>query len=206
MFSYHTILLSKLTILFTTGRVNKKSMFLKRKENICYTNTTMTDENTNNNPVSPSKHVKEFHKTYGQVIRTIPNVNVPELLMRLDLIVEEVIELITATLGEEAANVLNKAWEKAKVTRTAGFKIDTVETGDALADLVYVVYGMGLTVGIDIDDLLIEVQASNMSKLGEDGKPIYREDGKVLKGPNFFNPNIPRVLKRQGWVEEDPTN
>ena len=59
---------------------------------------------------------------------------------------------------------------------------------------MYVIYGMALELGIPMADVLAEVQASNLSKLGADGRPIYREDGKVLKGPNFFNPDIPRAL------------
>ena len=71
---------------------------------------------------------------------------------------------------------------------------DTVQTADALADLTYVIYGMALELGIPLGDVLREVQASNMSKLGADGKPIYREDGKVLKGPGFFDPDIAGAL------------
>lgn len=71
---------------------------------------------------------------------------------------------------------------------------DIIESADALADLVYVIYGMALECGINLPAVLAEVQSSNMSKLGEDGKPIYREDGKVLKGPGFFVPNIARGL------------
>jgi predicted HAD superfamily Cof-like phosphohydrolase len=159
----------------------------------------MTQENTHT-PVSPSVHVTEFHTTYGQVIRVRPDITVPELFMRLDLIVEEVTELIGAVLGKAAGDCLAEAWEKAK-TLDDGTR-DIIETADALADLIYVIYGMGLTVGIDLDDVLLEVQGSNMSKLGEDGKPIYREDGKVLKGPGFYQPDIAKVLRRQGWEGE----
>ena len=215
---------------------------------------------------SPSVLVREFHETYGQPIRTEPVFNVPELVMRSQLILEEASEF----------------WE-------ANHNNDLIEMADALADLVYVCYGAALThginldksfggtaespaellktihrknrlkirtaptlavitrkgiasginksavaysnyvttvnpeegnpdqlrsilttlvssayfaafsLGIDLDDVLSEVQRSNMSKLGEDGKPIYREDGKVLKGPNFFTPDIEKVLVGQGW-------
>ena len=74
---------------------------------------------------------------------------------------------------------------------------DTVETADALADLIYVIYGMALETGIDLAAVLAEVQRSNMSKLGADGKPVYREDGKVLKGPGYFPPNVEAVLRRR---------
>lgn len=75
--------------------------------------------------------------------------------------------------------------------------INMVEAADALADLIYVIYGMALEMGIDLAKVLAEVQRSNMSKLGEDGKPIYREDGKVLKGPGYFRPDVAGVLGLQ---------
>lgn len=221
----------------------------------------MTDKKTY---PSPSLLVLAFHETYGQPVRTKPVYDVPEKLMRSELILEEASEF----------------WDANKAN-------DLVEMADALADLVYVAYGAAIThgvdvdasfgghketpaevlrvvhrrqrqkirpiptlnvlsrnmtasglnktavaydnyvrhtlegnpdqirallttiissayfaafsLGIDLDDVLEEVQRSNMSKLGEDGKPIYREDGKVLKGPNFFTPDIAAVLKRQGW-------
>ena len=71
---------------------------------------------------------------------------------------------------------------------------DVVEIADALTDLLYVVYGAGHAFGIDLDDCFLEVHESNMSKLGEDGRPIYRDDGKVLKGPHFFQPNLKEIL------------
>ena len=64
----------------------------------------------------------------------------------------------------------------------------------ALGDIVYVVYGMALELGIPLAEVLAEIQASNLSKLGSDGKPVYREDGKVLKGPDYFPPDIPKAL------------
>lgn len=75
---------------------------------------------------------------------------------------------------------------------------DLVEFADGVADLLYVVYGLGIVAGLPTDRLFAEVHGSNMSKLGEDGKPIYREDGKVLKGPNFFKPDIVAVLNEAG--------
>ena len=72
--------------------------------------------------------------------------------------------------------------------------VDTVAYADALADLVYVCFGAAIEAGIDLNMVLRDVHRSNMSKLGEDGRPIYREDGKVLKGPNYSAPNIKEVL------------
>lgn len=71
---------------------------------------------------------------------------------------------------------------------------DMIGVADALTDLLYVVYGAGHAFGIDLDTCFDEVHSSNMSKLGENGRPLYREDGKVLKGPNYFEPNISFVL------------
>lgn len=203
------------------------------------------------NDTYPSPHVlvKEFHETYGQAVRTVPVLEVPEKALRLVLIEEEVEEY------EEALH-----------------NDDLIEVADALADILYVTYGAAITHGlsidvgrlnavapegapsvptffihdaeayldnvksaldkyrgalrndslegveegliliveasyvaaaahgIDVDDVLAEVQRSNLSKLGLDGKPIYREaDNKVLKGPNFFVPDVEKILLDQGW-------
>ena len=71
---------------------------------------------------------------------------------------------------------------------------DMVGIADALTDILYVVYGTGHSYGIDLDECFQEVHSSNMSKLGEDGKPIRRDDGKILKGPNYFEPDLESIL------------
>ena len=73
---------------------------------------------------------------------------------------------------------------------------DIVEVADALADLLYVVYGAGHAFGIDLDECFLEVHRSNMSKLGEDGKPVKRFDGKIMKGPGFFAPDLESILNK----------
>ena len=73
-------------------------------------------------------------------------------------------------------------------------KKDLVEVADALTDILYVTYGAGHAFGIDLDKCFEEVQKSNMSKLGKDGKPIYNEFGKVMKGPNYFKPVIKKII------------
>ena len=103
---------------------------------------------------------------------TLPNNQLADL--RLDLIHEEVAELCSA-LAEK----------------------NIVQIADALTDILYVVYGAGHAFGIDLDDCFREVHESNMSKLGEDGKPVYRDDGKVLKGPNFFEPKLGALIRRK---------
>jgi len=116
--------------------------------------------------------VENFMRAFGQEVQTQPEraeFNTAEL--RFELITEEVEELATAIDND-----------------------DIVEIADALTDILYVVYGAGHAYGIDLDECFSEVHRSNMSKLGEDGKPLYREDGKVLKGPDYFPPNLEDVI------------
>ena len=122
--------------------------------------------------MSNFKKVEEFMQKFGQEIKykaEIPNNNVVQL--RLALIEEELNELKIA--------IQNK---------------DLIEIADALTDLLYVTYGTGHSFGINLDKCFQEVQDSNMSKLNKDGKPIYNKDGKVLKGPNYFKPNLSKIL------------
>jgi len=117
--------------------------------------------------------VGEFMRTFGQEVKTRPSLADPNTArLRLKLILEEYEEL------EDAV--------------TEGH---LVEIADALTDILYVTYGAGHAYGIDLDKCFEEVQRSNMSKLGKDGKPIYREDGKVLKGPDYFEPDLSKFLK-----------
>ena len=116
--------------------------------------------------------VKKFMKTFGQEVKEkagFPNEKITSL--RYDLIKEELDEL------KEALD-----------------KKDIKEVADALTDILYVTYGAGHAFGIDLDKCFKEVQNSNMSKLGEDGKPIYNEKGKVLKGPKYFKPNLKKIV------------
>ena len=118
--------------------------------------------------------VGEFMKTFGQEVKNKPSLSTEKInQLRISLIQEELSEL------KEAMD--NK---------------DLLEVADALTDLLYVTYGAGHAFGIDLDKCFDEVQNSNMSKLGEDGKPIYNEFGKVMKGPNYFKPNLGKFLKK----------
>ena len=117
----------------------------------------------------------DFMNAFGQEVLTKPTCPEPDLAkLRLELIREEVEELNVGIEG-----------------------MDIVEIADALTDILYVVYGAGHAFGINLDDCYVEVHRSNMSKLGEDGKPIYRADGKVLKGPDYFSPNLKDILDNQ---------
>ena len=114
-----------------------------------------------------------FMKTFGQEIKTNASLSSDKInKLRIDLIEEEL---------EELKDAINKK--------------DLKETVDALTDILYVVYGAGHAFGVNLDKCFEEVQNSNMSKLGEDGKPIYNENGKVMKGPNYFKPNLKQFLK-----------
>ena len=129
--------------------------------------------NTSSAPKATSfELVGDFMEAFGQDVNiepTWPDFSTREL--RLELIQEEVDEL-----GE--------AMEQR----------DMVGIADALTDILYVVYGTGHSYGIDLDECFQEVHSSNMSKLGEDGKPIRRDDGKILKGPNYFEPDLESIL------------
>jgi predicted HAD superfamily Cof-like phosphohydrolase len=124
-------------------------------------------------PSRIARQVGEFHRSYGLPIRTSPTAAVgdQQTALRLALIEEEVGEL-----------------------RQAAVVGDLVGVADALADIVYVAYGSAHVYGIDLDAVLDEVHSSNMTKLGADGRPVRRADGKVLKGPDYRPPDVKSVL------------
>ncbi|MDC4233363.1 GNAT family N-acetyltransferase [Actinomyces sp. B33] len=147
-------------------------------------------------PSRPMALVEQFHRTYSMPVRLgsaeAPTLDYERLGMRMSLICEEFAELMGAVYGDSARDLVEEAVERAVDADDA--TRDLVETADALADLVYVIYGMALESGIDLDAVLAEVQASNLSKLMPDGSVKLREDGKVLKGPDFFAPDVARAL------------
>ena len=144
----------------------------------------------------PEALVRRFHHVYGLPVQTDgASLERESLDMRMSLIAEEFSELVGAVYGQAARAEIESSYRRA-VAADDGTR-DTVETADALADLIYVIYGMALETGIDLASVLAEVQRSNMSKLGADGKPVYRKDGKVLKGPDYFPPNVEAVLRRR---------
>jgi len=121
------------------------------------------------------KAVKEFHEAFGLGVQQSPvaNLSIQKLKLRFDLMDEENQEYLEAAENN-----------------------DLVEVADALGDMLYILCGTILEHGMQhkIEEVFNEIQRSNMSKLGADGKPIYREDGKVMKGPNYFKPNIEGIL------------
>ena len=122
--------------------------------------------------MSNFQNVKKFMETFGQEVKSkaeFPSSKIDQL--RYDLIKEELDEL-----------------------RDAIKDGDIKEVADALTDILYVTYGAGHAFGIDLNKCFDEVQKSNMSKLGEDGKPIYNDNGKVMKGPNYFRPDLGKYI------------
>ena len=101
--------------------------------------------------------------------------------------------LSTNKINELRINLINEELEELK---EAIKNKDLKETIDALTDILYVTYGAGHAFGVNLDECFDEIQKSNMSKLGEDGKPIYNEAGKVMKGPNYFKPDLSKYLKK----------
>ena len=123
--------------------------------------------------MSNFEDVKFFMKTYGQEIKNkaiFPEDNIVKL--RYDLIKEELDELKKAIIQK-----------------------DLIEIADALTDILYVTYGAGHAFGIDLDKCFAEVQRSNMSKLDVNGRPIFNENGKVMKGPNYIKPNLKKFIE-----------
>ncbi len=117
--------------------------------------------------------VKTFMEIFGQEVKSKPSFSSEKINdLRYNLIKEEL---------EEFKEAIDKK--------------DLLEVADALTDLLYVTYGAGHAFGINLDDCFNEVQNSNMSKLGTDGKPIYNEAGKVMKGPNYFKPDLSKFVK-----------
>jgi predicted HAD superfamily Cof-like phosphohydrolase len=124
----------------------------------------------------PIQAVIDFHNAFGLGVEQNPKANLPHAIskLRFDLMKEENEEYLEAARAN-----------------------DIIEIGDALGDMLYILCGTIIAHGFQdkIESIFDEIQKSNMSKLGADGKPIYRKDGKVLKGPNYFKPNIEKILK-----------
>ena len=123
--------------------------------------------------MSNFESVKQFMKTFGQEVKNEPSLSTDKInKLRVSLIDEELEEFKEAIKNN-----------------------DLKEVADALTDILYVAYGAGHAFGINLDKCFDEVQQSNMSKLGENGKPIYNDEGKVMKGPKYFKPDLSKFLK-----------
>jgi predicted HAD superfamily Cof-like phosphohydrolase len=122
--------------------------------------------------MSNFQKVGTFMKTFGQEVKSKPSFSTNKInKLRIDLIKEELEELTEAMINR-----------------------DLLEVADALTDILYVTYGAGHAFGIDLDKCFNEVQSSNMSKLDENGRPIYNNSGKVMKGPNYFKPDLSKFV------------
>lgn len=125
----------------------------------------------------PIEAVTKFHESYGLGIEHTPKANLPKNIseLRFNLMKEENEEYLQAAQAE-----------------------DLIEIGDALGDMLYILCGTIIAHGFQdkIESIFDEIQRSNMSKLGADGKPIYRKDGKVMKGPNYFKPDLKKILMK----------
>ena len=129
-------------------------------------------KNTNRSEMTNFEKVGKFMKTFGQDVKTNSGLSSEKInLLRIKLIEEE--------LGEFKKAINEK---------------NLIEVADALTDILYVTYGAGHAFGIDLDKCFDEVQKSNMSKLDDAGKPIYNDLGKVMKGPNYFKPNLSKFV------------
>ena len=123
--------------------------------------------------MSNFEKVKKFMQTFGQDIKNKPSF--PS---------EKIVSLRSALIEEELSELKEAVKNK-----------DISEVADALTDILYVTYGAGYAYGIDLDQCFKEVQRANMSKLGEDGQPIYNDQGKVMKGPNYTKPDLSKFVK-----------
>lgn len=171
-----------------------------------------------------SRALRQFHDAFGHPNRAVPEnskaVNIVHmntsvvkalLALRFKLIGEEFAEFAGALYGEDIKSlILTTVNSIADSHTTSDMRINPVEVIDALGDMNYVNNGTMIALGIPVDAVMREIHASNMSKLGADGKPIYREDGKIMKGENFTPPNLSVLLEGRmtpnmvKWVENDP--
>jgi predicted HAD superfamily Cof-like phosphohydrolase len=165
------------------------------------------------------KQVAEFHRAFGHPVEEKPTIpDAKRRLLRIKLCCEELKELAKASgfpieifLAQEPYMV--PGWmtliENASVADDRPELVDIVEVADGLGDLDVVKDGTALEWGIPLEEVVTEIHRSNMSKLGPDGKPVYREDHKILKGPNYSPPNVARVLRwnthqNEPMVDVDP--
>lgn len=143
--------------------------------------------------IHPLDMVREFHESFGHPVESKPiSPSLKLLSLRLKLILEEVDELVKAT-GTKVTALEDGSYV---VEVDGSSQYDPVEVADALGDILYVVYGAFLALGLPAKEVFKEIHDSNMTKLGPDGKPMYNENGKVVKGPNYRPPDIKSIIER----------
>lgn len=163
---------------------------------------------------TPFQLVGEFHSAFGHPVRKVPTtLTSDELALRLRILLEEVREVVEAAYGVgngsahlHVTDVLVALKKAANYVATIGkwgpdkFPTDFANLAKELSDLEYVTVGFSHVAGLPHDDIFQEVHRSNMSKAGPDGRPIYDEGGKILKGPNYSPANVEKILKEKaGW-------
>ena len=153
------------------------------------------------------QQVEDFHRTFGHPTggHTLKDPTDTKTLQgRLDFIAEELFELLTSIVGEKHVKPISDAYHN-NLKVTPDSPRDVIEFTDALADLVFLIYGTAIIYNIPLDDVLDEVYTSNMSKLDENGEPLHREDGKIMKSRLFTPPRIKAVLDVKGALYQQPT-
>ncbi len=155
--------------------------------------------------------VKEFHRVFGHAIEGAPlTPDVKVMKFRTRFLLEEISELILALGGRwtgsqhlgRAVELIERARDQVLAAKDYEFNnVDLVEVADALGDLDYITNGAALVFGIPLPEVTAEIHRSNMTKLGTDGKPIYNDEGKVIKGPNYETPQLEMILFPE--VEEE---
>lgn len=154
--------------------------------------------------------VKEFHEKFNHPIRLTPTVpTTSERLLRVKLVMEEALEFASASgvdvcVGHDLGvnSLLDGLCELLFDEADPSF-VNVVEAADSLGDLRYVTDGANLTWGFPQEEILYEIHRSNLTKLGKNGLPIYRKDGKVEKGPDYDKPHIKEILIEKGWSEDE---
>ena len=163
-----------------------------------------------------SRALRQFHAPYehpnfleNEPVDLTTEVGKEELRFRFLLIGEEFAELCQAIFGKAGARLLELAIGEVANRDVSDMPVDPVEVIDALGDMLYLIVGAFVALGVPFEKVLREIHASNMSKLGADGKPIKREDGKIMKGENFRPPNLAPFLtggstpNSEAWVEDN---
>jgi predicted HAD superfamily Cof-like phosphohydrolase len=148
-----------------------------------------------------SLQVAEFHTAFGQVVNGTPTIPDEAMVrLRARIVLEEAFEFAEALFDSASADVLHEHFVSAMRTiESAGIDVDMEAAADALGDLDYVVEGSRLVLGVNGVPIAAEIHRANMSKLGPDGKPIKREDGKIVKPAGWTPPAIGEELLKQGW-------
>jgi predicted HAD superfamily Cof-like phosphohydrolase len=142
--------------------------------------------------------VKDFHKAFGAPVIDKPTIApIARRILRVKLILEELLELAEASAVDIDTPGSFSLGMKDIEFNDNGHMPDLIKIADAITDLLVVVCGAAIEYGIPLKQCFAEVHESNMSKLGKDGKPIYREDGKIMKGPNFKLPDLKSILEKE---------